>query len=537
MRCPNCGNENPQDYVFCDECGARLQPLADMGQGDSAGGVAAGGADMDNSMGGIAGAVGADGGAGSADIPSWQPSGAIDSGDAAGAGSAGGDAASIWDSQSAMSGDAMPSGPMGSAGMASAGGEGAHAGSGQDSWTYGSGSGSSIGAESDEEAPLIPATEDTIGAGMGGGAMMDGDGMMASTAAGDSGVEMPGVVPIGGIYGESSGSGSSYGMTGGGHDSEWSSAAMRYLEEAQRALDNLRRHLGSAGAGMGAEAGAGAASGMGGGFAQSDMSMGSGSSMSGGGAAMPTDMGDLGAGTGGSMGATSGDAGGYGTIVGIDEAGGYNPDSSMGAAGTDSMAPSMGGSSADMVYGSGSAPDLSGMPGMGGGAGVGVPTLEPDAEAGNLGGGAGMDTGMGAGLGDTGGAMIGAGAGGGTIGSTTAQEAPAESGAPVMARLVLIATGAEMPIPEQEEITVGREDPSSGIFPDIDLTPYGGEDGGVSRRHAKLLRIGDDFFVEDLQSTNYTKLDGQRLPAHVRERIEDGARIDFGRVATIFRRS
>jgi pSer/pThr/pTyr-binding forkhead associated (FHA) protein len=106
-----------------------------------------------------------------------------------------------------------------------------------------------------------------------------------------------------------------------------------------------------------------------------------------------------------------------------------------------------------------------------------------------------------------------------------------------MARLVVISTGAELSLPEQEEITVGREDPSSGIFPDVDLTPYGGEDGGVSRRHARLLHIGDDYFVEDLQSTNYTKLDGQRLPAHVRERLEDGARLDFGRVAVIFRRS
>jgi hypothetical protein len=254
----------------------------------------------------------------------------------------------------------------------------------------------------------------------------------------------------------------------------------------------------------------------------------------GGGAATPADMGGLGAGTGGgSMGAASGGGSGYGTIIGMDEEGGYNPDPSMGGAGS-SMAPSMGGSSADIVYGSGSSPDLSDMSGIGGG-GIGTPTLEPDAEAGNLGGGMGMSAGMG----DTGSNVVdtGASAGGGTMGSTTAQEAPAESGAPVMARLVLIATGAEMPIPDQEEITVGREDPSSGIFPDIDLTPYGGEDGGVSRRHAKLLRIGDDFFVEDLQSTNYTKLDGQRLPAHVRERIEDGARIDFGRVATIFRRS
>lgn len=106
-----------------------------------------------------------------------------------------------------------------------------------------------------------------------------------------------------------------------------------------------------------------------------------------------------------------------------------------------------------------------------------------------------------------------------------------------MARLVVISSGAELPLPQQEEITVGREDPSSGIFPDIDLTPYGGEDGGVSRRHARLLHVGGDYFVEDLQSTNYTKVDGQRLPARVREKLEDGARLDFGRVAVIFRRS
>ena len=115
---------------------------------------------------------------------------------------------------------------------------------------------------------------------------------------------------------------------------------------------------------------------------------------------------------------------------------------------------------------------------------------------------------------------------------------PAYAAAPSSgARLVVISTGAEMPLPQQEEITVGREDPSSGIFPDIDLTPYGGEDGGVSRRHARMLHIGNDYFIEDLQSTNYTKLDGQRLPARVREKLEDGARIDFGRVAVIFRKS
>jgi hypothetical protein len=134
------------------------------------------------------------------------------------------------------------------------------------------------------------------------------------------------------------------------------------------------------------------------------------------------------------------------------------------------------------------------------------------------------------------GAAMGAGAGAAAAIPDTVSGPMAGTGAGP-ARLVVISTGAELPLPEQEEITVGREDPSSGIFPDVDLTPYGGEDGGVSRRHARLLHIAGDYFVEDLQSTNYTKLDGQRLPAHVRERLEDGARLDFGRVAVIFRRS
>src|SRR5205085_1548309 len=115
---------------------------------------------------------------------------------------------------------------------------------------------------------------------------------------------------------------------------------------------------------------------------------------------------------------------------------------------------------------------------------------------------------------------------------------PAYAAAPSMgARLVVISSGAEMPLPQQEEITVGREDPSSGIFPDIDLTPYGGEDGGVSRRHARMLHVGNDYYVEDLQSTNYTKLDGQRLPARVRDKLHDGARLDSGRLAVILRQA
>src|SRR5215210_962296 len=37
MRCPNCGNENPPDYMFCDECGARLMESAETSAGADAG--------------------------------------------------------------------------------------------------------------------------------------------------------------------------------------------------------------------------------------------------------------------------------------------------------------------------------------------------------------------------------------------------------------------------------------------------------------------------------------------------------------------
>src|SRR5689334_15222889 len=51
IRCPNCGNENPDDYAFCDECGARLTsdggvdatPLSE-GATQAMGGTAAGAA-------------------------------------------------------------------------------------------------------------------------------------------------------------------------------------------------------------------------------------------------------------------------------------------------------------------------------------------------------------------------------------------------------------------------------------------------------------------------------------------------------------
>ena len=102
-------------------------------------------------------------------------------------------------------------------------------------------------------------------------------------------------------------------------------------------------------------------------------------------------------------------------------------------------------------------------------------------------------------------------------------------------RLVVVDSGAEIPLPAGDEILVGREDPVSGIFPNIDLTPHGGEEGGVSRRHARIILEGTGYSVEDLNSTNYTFVNKQKLTPKVRQPLADGDQIRFGRVAVVFR--
>ncbi len=106
---------------------------------------------------------------------------------------------------------------------------------------------------------------------------------------------------------------------------------------------------------------------------------------------------------------------------------------------------------------------------------------------------------------------------------------------PVGPRLVVAASGAEIPLPAGEEILIGREDPVSGVYPDIDLTPHGGEEGGVSRRHARLIVEGGNYYVEDLDSTNFTFVNKQKLTPQTRQPLHDGDEIRCGRVALILK--
>jgi pSer/pThr/pTyr-binding forkhead associated (FHA) protein len=99
---------------------------------------------------------------------------------------------------------------------------------------------------------------------------------------------------------------------------------------------------------------------------------------------------------------------------------------------------------------------------------------------------------------------------------------------------VVAASGAEIPLPAKDEILIGREDPVSGIFPDVDLTPHGGDEGGVSRRHARIVVEGGVFYLVDLNSTNFTYLNKQRLAPDTRQPLKDGDEVRCGRVTLLF---
>ena len=106
---------------------------------------------------------------------------------------------------------------------------------------------------------------------------------------------------------------------------------------------------------------------------------------------------------------------------------------------------------------------------------------------------------------------------------------------PVAPRLVVQATNTPLTIPTgKSEIGIGREDAVSGHFPDVDLDPHGGAEGGVSRSHAKLIIQGNQFFLEDLQAVNYTFVNRQKLTPKTRQPLNDGDELRFGKVVVMF---
>jgi len=94
--------------------------------------------------------------------------------------------------------------------------------------------------------------------------------------------------------------------------------------------------------------------------------------------------------------------------------------------------------------------------------------------------------------------------------------------------LIVIATGQSIPL-SWEVMLVGRQDPKVGIFPEINLA-----DMKVGRRHAYLRNRGGTFTIEDLNSTNKTRLNGVTLLPNQEYPLKDGDLLRFGSVEVRF---
>jgi hypothetical protein len=117
--------------------------------------------------------------------------------------------------------------------------------------------------------------------------------------------------------------------------------------------------------------------------------------------------------------------------------------------------------------------------------------------------------------------------------SPTAVYPPATA---IQGHLTIQGTSAAVPFPPgRTEVIVGREDPISNVFPDIDLTEYGGDEGGVSRQHARIFIQGSQILIEDLNSTNYTYVNQHRLTPGQPHPLSDGDELRLGRVKLIYR--
>lgn len=85
------------------------------------------------------------------------------------------------------------------------------------------------------------------------------------------------------------------------------------------------------------------------------------------------------------------------------------------------------------------------------------------------------------------------------------------------------------------ESQIGRWDADGGIFPDIDLDADDPE-AKVSRRHARITLRDNQYFIEDLGSTNGTFVNrGKRLTPGARQSLKDGDEIIVGKTFLRFR--
>jgi RNA polymerase subunit RPABC4/transcription elongation factor Spt4 len=108
---------------------------------------------------------------------------------------------------------------------------------------------------------------------------------------------------------------------------------------------------------------------------------------------------------------------------------------------------------------------------------------------------------------------------------------------PAQPYLIVNATGLRLNLlaGDQTSVVIGRADALSGVTPDLDLDPYAGELAGLSRRHVRVFAQDNRYWIEDLNSVNWTYLNHQRLTPTKPVMLNDGDLLRLGNVLRKFR--
>lgn len=107
---------------------------------------------------------------------------------------------------------------------------------------------------------------------------------------------------------------------------------------------------------------------------------------------------------------------------------------------------------------------------------------------------------------------------------------PLQNGLPWVIEFRIVGTASTIEVQVHETMVIGRADPQQGIYPAIDLGPYGGQAQGVSRQHAVILAKDNRILVKDLGSVNGTRLNGYVLPPNQEHRLRNDDMLTIGQM-------
>lgn len=100
--------------------------------------------------------------------------------------------------------------------------------------------------------------------------------------------------------------------------------------------------------------------------------------------------------------------------------------------------------------------------------------------------------------------------------------------------LTLEPTKRRIALPTEGEIVFGRPDPNVDFFPDVDLTYEDQSRLAISRRHAKIYGDGNVHYIEDMGSTNGTRVNTRLLQLGQKHRLCQGDRIAMGHCLFVY---